>query len=229
MPSIFAVGDEVEEDQIPQNDFQALAGDRLLEQYGSSTKLKALIALVISEATVLQDAAWTLLDGYDVETATGTALDVLGRIVGLPRPLIDADLFGYFGYIGAPDDEESYGDSTMPEVGGIYSSSFNPTAGAVLMDDDLYRLHIGAKIIRNRASSTAEDALEIVNLVIDNPGSSTTVDQTGTANGTLSIGRALSSVEKRLFLETDLNGNGDQLIPRGAGVDLDYEDTVGPF
>ena len=71
--------------------------------------------------------------------------------------------------------------------------------------------------------------LEIVRLVIPNPGATTTVNQTATANATLHIGRALSDLEKFLFTVSDFNGNGDQLIPRAPGVDLDYEDTVGAF
>ncbi len=213
---------------IPRNDLQALATERLIEQYADSPKLKALIALYVTECEVLQDAAWTIIDGYDLETAIGVALDALGREVGLPRIFLDADLFGYFGYIGAPS-PESYGDSAMPELGGIYSSSFNPLSGSVPMEDDQYRLHIKAKIVRNRASGTAEDMLEIIRLVIPSPGSATTINQTAKANATVSIGRALSSVEKILFTLTDLNGNGDTLLPTPAGVDLDYEDTVGPF
>jgi hypothetical protein len=214
-------------EQIPRNDLAAIALGRLLEQYKDSTKLRALIDLFVSEATEAQDAIWSLLDGVDLDVATGWALDVIGRQVGLPRPTIDATLFGFFGYAGAPN-AQSYGDDTLPEVGGRYLSSTSSTTGNVLMEDEDFRAHIRAKIVRNQCSATAENTLEIIRLVIPNSGVST-VDATATAHASIVVGRALSSIEKAFFLIDDLNGNGDRLIPRPMGVSLDYADTAGPF
>ena len=62
---------------IEQRDIAALAVLRLIDQYKESPKLKELIALFAAEATELQDAQWSVLTGFDIETATGFALDII--------------------------------------------------------------------------------------------------------------------------------------------------------
>ncbi len=54
-----------------------------------------------------------------------------------------------------------------------------------------------------------------------------TVDATKIANIQLVFGRHLTSIEKALVLIDDLNGQGDRLIPRSAGVSIDYVESLG--
>lgn len=213
--------------QVPHNDLQLLADDRMAEQYRDSTNLKAFIALVITEVTELQTAIWEMLEGFDLETANDSALDIIGLHVGLPRPLVIADDFVFFGYVGAPS-PGGYGDLTMPELGGVYLSETGATSGSIPMENEEYRAHIKAKIIRNKSNANPEDILEIVREVIPSPG--TTLIVIGTlGNIDLTMGRNLSTLEQSLFRVTELNVNGDVLIPRAVGVSIDYADAAGPF
>ncbi len=210
---------------IEQRDIAALAILRLIEQYKASPKLSDLIELFAAEATELQDAQWSVIGGFDLQTATGFALDIIGTIVGLPRPLVDSEIFEYFGFVGASG-ASPFGDLTDPAVGGRFFSTFGELTGQVPMEDEDYRIHIKAKILRNEGSATPEDILEIVRLVFPDSGV-TTVDATKIANIQLVFGRHLSSIEKALVLLDDLNGQGDRLIPRSAGVSIDYVESLG--
>lgn len=212
---------------IAQNDLQVIANSRLLEQFKNSTNLRALIELMIAQFTEVQVAIFDLMVAFDLEDAEGAQLDIIGRHVGLPRPSIDSGLFDYFGYQGAPG-AKGYGSISAPEVGGVYLSKFGATSGLVAMTDTEYRAHIRAKIVRNRGNGTAEDMLEIIRLVIPSPGM-TDISRTGELEITVIFGRALSTIEKAFFLVEDLNGFGDRLLPRGAGISINYEDTAGPF
>lgn len=210
---------------IVQRDISALAIARLIEQYKNSPKLIALLQLLAAEVVELQDAQWSILDGHALDDASGAALDVIGVIVGLPRPLIDATIFNYFGFATAPG-ATGFGDIGDPGAGGRFLSTFGEVSGQVAMEDPDYRLHIEAKIVRNGSGALAEDILEIVRLVIPESGP-TTVTESGMANIQLTFGRELSTIELALVQLDDLNGQGDRLIPRCAGVSINYVQGTG--
>lgn len=210
---------------IDRRDIEALALSRVIEQYRNSTKFLAMIRLFAAEATELQDAQWSILDGYGLDDATGRALDVIGEIEGLPRPLIDSEIFVYFGFAGASG-AASFGDLDDPALGGRFLSTFGEVTGQAPMEDPDYRINIRAKILRNSGAALSEEILEIVRLVFPDSGV-TTVTEDGLANIRLVFGRHLTSIEKALVLFDDLNGQGDRIIPRTAGVSIDYVESLG--
>lgn len=58
----------------------------VLEQYKSSPKLKGLIQSVVDEcAQPLEDGAFMLQNFFNIQEATGSWLDLLGKLVGLER------------------------------------------------------------------------------------------------------------------------------------------------
>lgn len=196
------------------------AKGRIIEQYKKSPNFIAWIEAIARQSQELLDAQHSVLEAFDKNTATGLALDWLGEWVGLPRPLIDITVFDFFGYEGAGG-ELGYGTLSDPSVGGVYASLGDVTDGFVPMEDEMYRLNIDAKILRNYGSATPDQILEIVSLVF--PGSEPSeVTQNGTAGYLLTIGRPLSNIEQALLELEDLNGEGDQLIPRAAGVKATY-------
>jgi hypothetical protein len=213
--------------RITRNDLQVIADDRLIEQYRDSVNLRAMVALYVTQLSEVQAAAWELLDQFDIDVASGWLLSALGRIIGIPRPTFDRSLIGYFGYLGATA-PSGYGSVGMPEEGGIYLSAFEDVTGNSPMQDNDYRLHIYAKLIRVRSMASADDGLRIINLVIPNPGAATSITTTAAGEADVSIARALAASEKVLF-NTPLNNNDDRLIPRPAGVTITHSDINGPF
>ena len=99
-----------------------------------------------------------------LDTATGAQLDVIGRIVGQERILLNADFYDFFGFQGATK-AASFGELGNPGVGGIFYDYGKPLGGNIELDDATYRLFIKAKIFKNTTSSTPEEFLAVLNLV----------------------------------------------------------------
>lgn len=203
---------------IAENDLGAIALGRVATQYRESEKLRATISAFVAECTEAQRAAFSSLEGWNLDDATGAALDVIGNIVGHPRPLVDATIYGYFGYATYPG-AESYGDATAPEVGGRYLSVYSSDTGRVPMEDEDYRAHIRAKILKNGTSATPEDVLEVIRAVFPDV-SPVSIAEQSLASAQITLGRLLSTVEKGVL-------TGEELIPIPIAVSVTYADSLG--
>lgn len=106
----------------------------------------------------LYDAIVSALDQRTLPNARGYVLDVLGRIVGQPRILIDQDELNWFG----PDDE-NWGPNLAPVwIEGV------PTAGRLPADDGEYLQLILSKIFKNHVKhSSIPEILEFIRLIYD--------------------------------------------------------------
>ena len=93
----------------------------LIIQYANKPKAQAHIALIIS--TLLADAVMLdVLNGYDLNTAVGAQLDVLGKYAGVNRYYLQVDLSNYFAFTNyadpSRDTEAKFGFSTYATYGG---------------------------------------------------------------------------------------------------------------
>lgn len=61
------------------------AKDQLAQQFHGKAKLEALLGALIQQAQDAEDAAFSIHDGFNLDTAVGAQLDGLGGIVGEPR------------------------------------------------------------------------------------------------------------------------------------------------
>ena len=59
--------------------------DRLLTQYRESPNLIGMIRTYIEQAAELTEEIETLFDHFDIDTATGDQLTILGKALGWPR------------------------------------------------------------------------------------------------------------------------------------------------
>lgn len=150
----------------------------LIQQYRDKPNLAALISSFADEIDALRDVGADLFLKRAIDTAEGVQLDVVGKIVVLDRPYLDQDIddafeIGSIAEIPAPDDYEQIAYDAMhgisalgrPDVGGRLLS-LSPEAG-VLVDDDLYRRHIRAKIIRNTTDGTIPSLIRYFSFVFD--------------------------------------------------------------
>jgi Protein of unknown function (DUF2612) len=142
-------------------DLKTYYANRLITQYRTKTKAKATIQALVQES-------W--LDGliqaeavcFDLDTATGAQLDVLGRIVGVPRNIYGLDLehifFEFTDYNNSISgvDMQRYSDSIDgPEIMLRYRSD----AVYTLTDFEMRTL-IKLKIIFNTVSRTTKALIE---------------------------------------------------------------------
>lgn len=211
--------------RIPENDLEETALGRLATQYRNSVNMRGMVSTVVDESTELQAALFEVLENWNLDDATGYMLDVIGIIVGLPRPLIDNGLFGFFGWDGDPG-TEAWGEITDPSAGGRWLSVFGVTSGFAPMEDPDYRTHIRAQIIRNQTNSSSEAALEILNAVFPDAGPIVIVNGP-LAEADITFGRDLSSTEIA-WLQHAEDSNGSTLVPAPPGVAITYNDQSGP-
>ncbi len=131
---------------------------RLAYQFEGSENLKGFLESFLQQFQDLQISELQLLNERYLDTAVGKQLDGIGEIVGLERPEKDVDLAGIFGFL---DDPSSLGFGTLldSDIGGNF---WDGTSQKVLIGDDLYRLLIRAKIIKNQTAMTVDDTTRLI-------------------------------------------------------------------
>jgi hypothetical protein len=180
------------------------------------------LQLLIAAQEEIQEVFKDLLQLRDLDNATGAQLDVIGRIVGQDRVLLNADLYTFFGFQGALK-AASFGEYGSTLYGGKFLNFGSPVGGNIALDDETYRLFIRAKIYKNTTHSTPEEFLEVINLIFGTTG--TFLSEDGNANVTVLFGRQLSDFEKGLLAYINsTDGYPSRLIPKTVGVGIKFGD-----
>jgi hypothetical protein len=185
------------------------------------------LQLLVSPKLELQQVFKDLMQLRSLDTATGEQLNILGRIVGQDRVLINSDLYDFFGFQGALK-AGSMGTLSDPTVGSVFYSLGEPLGGNVELDDSTYRLFIQAKILKNNTASTSEEFIRSMNLIFGNSAVIAIEDESGeSGNVTVLFNRHLSDFERALLLYTDnSSGYPSGLIPKTIGVNVKYGEYV---
>lgn len=131
--------------------------DRIYAQYRDKPKAVAWYAIARELGGSIEAAAEAVRKSYDIDTAVGDELSVIGRIVVAPRSFVgslpmnpglfdltDGDEFG--------DDEAMFSALTIDQDGQL--------------SDELYRLVIRSKIIKNNGDATIENILDGMNFLL---------------------------------------------------------------
>ncbi len=132
--------------------------NRLAYQFSDSEKFKGFLTAFLQEYEELNISGLQLLNERYLDTAIGVQLDGIGEIVGLPRPKRDVDVAGVFGFLDDPT-ALGFGDLNDVTLGGNWWDGISP---AVPIGDDLYRLLLRAKIIKNQTAMTVDDTLRLI-------------------------------------------------------------------
>ena len=136
--------------------------NRLVSQFQDSPNLRGLISALINGFDGLDETQNDLLTLRSVDTAQGVQLDGVGEIVGLLRPKTINDS-GRFGFEDDPT-ARGFGDINDPSLGGNW---FDSETTLFFVDDDIYRLLIKAKIIKNSTAMTVDDTLRLISFVFN--------------------------------------------------------------
>ena len=188
----------------------------VISQYKDSPNLQGYIKSFIDTAVdAIRDLEKLSLI-FAPGCVSGEALDLVGRIVGQPRPFIDPETAPWFGFEGDGVDDPmvlGFGE-------GIFWDGKAPLLGDKPADDETYKIFILARIAKNTGRGTVDDMLAIIQQI--------------TCRDDIYIRGANGIVEPyyTLFDETGDPPTGD---PMGAGLGVggftnDNGDTlVGPM
>lgn len=132
----------------------------IIWQYRTKPKALGTIKAIYKETDLTFKNIIQIADILNIDTATGYALDLVGRHIGVSRVLPTAIAKEYFGWL-EDDGTLSFG------VGEFYRYGDALSASVVLNDND-YRFFIRAKITKNYQNGTIENIVKSIQFVVGN-------------------------------------------------------------
>lgn len=131
--------------------------DRIYAQYRDKPKAVAWYAIAKRLGGSIEDAAEAVRKSYDIDNSFGEQLNVIGRIVVAPHSFVGAFPMNP-GLFDLTDGDEFGDDGAMFSALTIDQDR--------QLSDDLYRLVIKAKIIKNNGDATIENILDGMNFLL---------------------------------------------------------------
>ena len=183
--------------------------------FRESDNLTLLFESIFSTCDKQQEEfLWLSQNILNLDIAEGFHLDLIGKIVGQDRLLIDFDSEIAFGFDKAYK-SETFGSLTDPAIGGKWKSrgDFDKLSSR-LMNDSEYRRVIRARTVYNNSNCTSSELLEVINLL---------TDRTDNLLQTLSHGNiSVTSKDTSGFLSyfVDKINTTQSILPVAAGVQL---------
>ena len=166
--------------------YNDLVSDRITDQFRNDQPIAALLKTIADVANEYQQSYITFFNDYlDIDKSFGSTLDLIGRIVGQPRLLVNYSDAPYFGYEFSLNGQ-TFGTISDSSVGGNWYSVTNPdeTTSRVLNDEE-YKLVIKSRVIKNSSKATIDDIYKILNLLTGNED--TTIEVTNNGEITIDI------------------------------------------
>lgn len=127
--------------------------NRIIKQYFYKEKAGAEIELQSGTWEKAYDLLAEFPDQFGVDTAFGEQLDIIGRIVGIPRIVpfvLEKIRFGFDGDPTARGMADKF-DSSVESA--VFLDAFETTYSSQQLDDEDFRFFIKAKIASNTASA----------------------------------------------------------------------------
>lgn len=189
----------------------------LIIQYHNKTKARAQIELFIREL-LANGIIFDVRDGYDVDTAVGAQLDIIGLYVGVDRFYQGQVLEDFFSFIdyeeepAPPSDRIGFADYTDFEtkLGRFLTYPFVISSDLVLPDED-YRVLIKLKILQNNINHSHKS---IDDAIFKTFGDEVRPDSDGNMTMYYFVPYNMSEII-RVAIQKDL-------LPRPAAVRLNY-------
>ena len=160
-------------------DRYALALERMLQQFAGSGNWKSLLEALYNRFADSDAIMDDLASMRDLDTATGVWLDILGEIIGIPRPVKDEDPANIFTVRNPAwfnDPNKGVFDGGALTGGYLQSATGLGVPTGDLMEDEPYRDLIRAKAAANNAIGTFVD---IYNMILNAFGVDATVTSPG--------------------------------------------------
>lgn len=132
--------------------------DLITSQHRGKPKFDAMVGLDTAVFSDISELLASIPGKFDIDTAVGAQLDIVGEWVGLSRH-IGTELSGiYF----------SLDDASLGLDAGFFKGPFDPDEGLTRMDDETYRMALRAKIGANHWDGALEELQDILDIVFDN-------------------------------------------------------------
>lgn len=176
--------------------------NRIYAQYANKPKAVAWYNITPAMAQPLFDTFDAVRISYDIDTAVGAQLDVIGRIVVIDRGFESFVVFDPDTYFGGSGDACQFGgiDSQFESTGSVSSQE---------VSDAIFRVLIRAKIAKNNNDATLDGIASALSFITE----SSPIRVVDNENMTMSVsfGSELTYIERFVF-------NTFDVVPRPQGV-----------
>ncbi len=147
---------------MQEQDYKTMARSRLTDRHRSDEPFLAILDTLIELKEERQKEYLALAETFlDIDKSTGKNLDVIGRLIGEERTLVNFIDRSYFGFLGARL-SEAY------DVGYWYSLYRNKYGTLRTLTDGEYRRVLKARVVKNSSDNNRESFLEILNILSNN-------------------------------------------------------------
>ncbi len=135
------------------SEFSDAYADLLIKQYWEKPLAYAEISAQAATWETVRDGVSAFSDEFDLDQAMGAQLDIIGKIVGIPRNIPFVIIKIAFGFAENPDARGF--DDKFETVADIapFLDKFEPTRTPLELDDSDYRFFIRARIAANIGSA----------------------------------------------------------------------------
>lgn len=175
-------------------------------EHAGKPKFMAMVAAVAGAFVAGQNFLDSMTAAFDLDTAVGAQLDVLGLWIGIPRRINVPVSNVYF----------SWDTAGIGWDQGVWFSTGDPSDSISVLDDDTYRLVLRAKIGANNWDGTIITATPILNSVFGDSGTYVRLNDNGDMSFNVYIlGPEPSALKKALIA-------GGYIPVKPAGVRVNY-------
>jgi hypothetical protein len=158
-------------------------------------------------------ATQSLVQAFNLNTAAGAQLNIIGLWIGQSRVIPGVLATGYFGFSeypsGSPDGLQlPFGELTNSGIGGVFFGLTDSNTSTTVLNDAQYLTVLRARICRNQSNGTLS-ALEGALFFIFGVGCA--VADFGTLSLAITVSEPIPPVDQALI-------SGLDILPRPAGV-----------
>lgn len=172
-----------------------MTNKRIYAQYADKPKAVAWYNITPAMAQPLFDTFDAVRMSYDIDTAVGAQLDVIGRIVVIDRGFESFVVFDPDTYFGGSGDACQFGgiDSQFESTGDVLSQE---------VSDAIFRVLIRAKIAKNNNDATLDGVVSALSYIT----SSSPIRVVDNEDMTMSVsfGTTLNEIERFVFNTFDV-------------------------
>jgi len=190
----------------------------ITSQYQNNPKYIAWVQTLLQPFADMQDVIDSITYYYDLNTAIGNQLDVIGQWVGISRNLQEP-LVGVY----CTADVAGLGADTSI----VYNPNTDSLDGLVKLSDSLYLLLLKAKIAFNNWNGTIPEAITAMNAIVGQFGYSFEIIDN--QNETMSAGLIGGTGVPPVFLQQMLKNGLFNFRPAGVQLHYFWQSTSAPI
>lgn len=180
----------------------------ITSEHRTAPRFVATVGAVTGALAITADVTRSIPNAFDVETAVGAQLDIIGLWVGQSRLIPNVLLLQFFGFSGNPA-ALPFGEEDNPSGGGRWYEEGEDYTATTVLGDPEYRTLILARIARDMSKGTTAELLGSLSFIFG--GARVALDDPGDMSISVAIGRYLTLVERAIIANLDI-------LPRPAGV-----------